>query len=106
MAEFQPHAPLSMSTTPIASIPNIYTPSTTGGVGGTLCATKPKEEETPAIMVNLYIELMLQDTDNQKDVEREFLKRLLAFSKTDKNMKISLVKQPRDYNDYEVIKIS
>lgn len=57
-------------------------------------------------MVNLYIELKLQDNDNQKDVEREFLKRLLAFSKTDKNMVISLVKQPRDYQEYEVIKIS
>ena len=91
----------------IPSISNIYTPSATGVGGGLIGSTEvPKEEDKPAIMVNLLIELTLEDADNQKDVEREFLKRLLAFSKSDSKMSIKLVKQPRDYYDYEVIKIS
>jgi hypothetical protein len=94
-----------MQTTP--SISNIYTPSPTGVGGGILGSTEvQKEEDKPAIMVNLLIELALEDANNQKDIEREFLKRLLAFSKSDAKMSIKLVKQPRDYHDYEVIKIS
>jgi hypothetical protein len=86
---------------------NIYTSSITGVGGGIIGTTEvPKEEDKPAIMVNLLIELTLEDTDNQKDVEKEFLRRLVAFSKSSSKMSIKLVKQPRDYHDYEVIKIS
>ena len=97
-----------MSTQPISYSSNIYTPVAEKGAGGVFnqIDAEPKEEEKPAIMVNLYIELTLEDADNQKDVEKEFLKRLLAFSKSDSKMSIKLVKQPRDYLDYEVIKIS
>jgi len=96
-----------METQPI-TFPNIYTPSTVSGVGGTFSQSEPepKDPEIPAVMVNLLIELALEDADNQKDVEKEFLRRLIAFSKSSNKMSIKLVKQPRDYPDYEVIKIS
>lgn len=86
---------------------NTYTPSTSG-VGGALpleSEFEVKETQQPAIMINLYVELMMQDTDNQSDIEREFLKRLIEFSKTDQNMKISIVKKPRDYYDCELINV-